>query len=134
MTNPSVTTITTEEDITDSEEVVQFLWRAPKQGDAGIILGGDPAKPLKRVNDFYFVIESNIQHSFVGSIMPFECCKVLKTTIGSKHTFEDLLAIQYFLTAEKPVKNFFSAENIAAIGKMLGGYHYRYLVDISIIA
>ena len=131
MTNPTVTTTTTEEDITDSEEVVQFLWRAPKQGDAGIILGGDPARPLKRVNDFCFVIETGLPAFFSSGI---ECCKVLKTTIGSKHTFEDLLAIQYFLTAEKPVKNFFSAENIAAIGKMLGGYHYRYLVDISIIA
>lgn len=131
MENPADTT-TTEEDITSSDEVVQFLWRAPKQGDAGIILGGDPSRPLKRVNDFYLVIETNITN-FIGTALKFDHCKVLRTPIGGKQTFEDLVAIQYFLTATKPVQNIFSTENVAAIGKMLGGFHYRYLVDVSII-
>lgn len=121
---------TTDLSITPQEEIVQFLWRAPKPGDAGIIIGGTPSNPLRRKALFYVVLDikpilSNRYKTALASCLVTD--RVQQTTV------KDEISIQYFITADKPVPDLFTPAGLRKLQDMIGGFASRYLVDYKII-
>lgn len=128
--NPSLLIPTTEPTIPPTEEVVKFLWRSPKPGDAGVIVGGDPRNPLKRIDLFYLVLETHKESGF-PSYSDFVC---LVTDRKREITTKEVIAIQYFLTAEKQVHSLLSPEGLFQLKRMLGSFSFRYLIDMNILS
>lgn len=124
-------TPTTKPTIPPSEDVVKFLWRSPEPGDAGVIVGGDPRNPLKRIDLFYLVLETQTDHPYFPSSPQ---CVCLVTDRKKEITTKELIAIQYFLTAEKPVPSLLSTEGLGQLKGMLGSFSFRYLIDMNILS
>lgn len=123
-------TPTTKPTIPPSEDVVKFLWRSPKPGDAGVIVGGDPRDPLKRIDLFYLVLET--KPDWLSPINSKFVCLV--TDRKREITTKETIAIQYFLTAEKPVPSLLSTEGLDQLKRMLGSFSFRYLIDMNILS
>jgi len=117
--------------MTQPEEIVQFLWRSPKVGDAGIVIGGTPNNPLKKIDLFFVVLEVQPQTLDSHYDVKHVC---LVTDRVRQNTTKEILSIQYFITAERPVQDLFSENGLHKLKSMLGTFAIRYLVDYKIIA
>lgn len=118
---------TTEASVTHGDEVVQFFWRTPKIGDAGIVLGGTPNNPLKRKDLFFVVLDIQPSHHRFANVEAV--CLVTNASTTTKET----LGIDYFITADKPVPRLFSKDGLDQLKNLVGDYSRRYLIDSKII-
>lgn len=123
---------TTELTIPTDEEVVQFTWRKPEVGDAGVIIGGTPSNPLKRKDLFYLVLEI-VEPITLNHAFDLTATVCLVTDRTKAITTKERINISYFISAERPVPDLFTDHGIAQIRSMLGSLSLRQLVDHKII-
>lgn len=126
---------TTEPSIATDEEVVQFSWRTPEPGDAGIIIGGSPNNPMKLKNFFYLVLRivepkyGAFNYSALG-LTPVLC---LVTDREKQITTQETLGVQWFITSDKPIPGLFSGHGLKELRSMIGSFSLRQLIDHKII-
>ncbi len=131
MTDKSPQNPTTEVSIATDQEVVQFTWRKPEVGDAGVIIGGAPNNPMKRKDLFFLVLEIIDECSIIFPSLTVTLCLVTDRTKGV--TTKERVNIEYFISAERPVPDLFSEHGISQLRSMIGSLALRQLVDYKII-
>lgn len=131
MTDMPLQNPTTEVSIATDQEVVQFTWRKPEVGDAGVIIGGAPNNPMKRKDLFFLVLETTENKNLMFPMLIQTVCLVTDRIKGI--TTKERINIEHFISADRPVPDLFSEHGISQLRSMIGNLALRQLVDYKII-